>query len=106
MLVTADGQLIRCPVRDVRIAGRNTKGVTLFKTEEGERIASVARIEESVDGGPAGGNGRGNGAGNGAGNGTGHAAEAAPESGLDELDGADEDEAESDEPEGEEDTNG
>ena len=33
MLVTDAGQLIRCPVDDVRIAGRNTQGVRIFKTD-------------------------------------------------------------------------
>ena len=35
MLVTNGGKLIRTPVTDIRIAGRNTQGVTLFKTAEG-----------------------------------------------------------------------
>ena len=52
LLVTDGGQLIRCPVADIRIAGRNTQGVTLFKTAEGERVVSVSRLDESVlDGG-------------------------------------------------------
>ena len=37
MLVTDGGQLIRCPVDDVRIAGRNTQGVRIFKTEPRRR---------------------------------------------------------------------
>jgi DNA gyrase subunit A len=36
MLVTDAGKLIRCPVDDVRIAGRSTQGVRIFKTEESE----------------------------------------------------------------------
>jgi DNA gyrase subunit A len=48
LLVTDGGQLIRCPVGDIRIAGRNTQGVTLFKTAEGERVVSVSRLDESV----------------------------------------------------------
>ncbi len=47
MLVTNGGQLIRCPVNDIRIAGRNTQGVTLFKVAKGERVVSVARLDES-----------------------------------------------------------
>ncbi len=46
MLVTDGGQLIRSPVADIRIAGRNTQGVTLFSTAEGERVVSVARLSE------------------------------------------------------------
>lgn len=46
MLVTDAGQLIRCPVNDVRIAGRNTQGVTVFKTAEVEKVVSVEHISE------------------------------------------------------------
>jgi DNA gyrase subunit A len=46
MLVTDGGQLIRCPVDDVRIAGRNTQGVRVFKTEAEERVVSVERISD------------------------------------------------------------
>ena len=47
MLVTNNGQLIRCPVNDVRIAGRQTQGVTLFNVSEKERVVSVAKLEEN-----------------------------------------------------------
>jgi len=64
MLVTNGGQLIRCPVHDIRIAGRTTRGVTLFRLSEGERVVSVVRIgdegtnggDETVSGGEAGQN--------------------------------------------------
>jgi DNA gyrase subunit A len=46
MLVTDGGQLIRCPVDGIRIAGRATQGVIVFSTGEGERVASVERISE------------------------------------------------------------
>jgi DNA gyrase subunit A len=46
MLVTNGGKLIRCPVDGVRIAGRNTQGVRIFKTDEGEQVVSVERIPE------------------------------------------------------------
>jgi DNA gyrase subunit A len=46
MLVTDSGQVIRCPVHDVRIAGRRTQGVVLLKVAEGERVVSVARLDE------------------------------------------------------------
>lgn len=50
MLVTDGGQVIRCPVDGIRIAGRNTQGVIIFKLGEGEKVASVAHLPES---GPA-----------------------------------------------------
>ena len=51
MLVTNGGQLIRCPVDGIRIAGRNTQGVTVFNTHESERVVSVERIPEVSDSG-------------------------------------------------------
>ena len=45
MLITKSGQVIRCPVKDVRIAGRNTQGVSIFKTEENEKVVSASRVE-------------------------------------------------------------
>jgi DNA gyrase subunit A len=56
MLVTDGGQLIRCPVDGIRIAGRATQGVIVFSTAEGERVASVERIsEEGEENGENGG---------------------------------------------------
>ncbi len=49
MMVTDTGRLIRVPVHDIRIAGRQTQGVTLFRVDEGERIVSVARMAEDGD---------------------------------------------------------
>ncbi|MCF8480832.1 MAG: DNA gyrase subunit A [Rhodospirillum sp.] len=46
MLITDGGQLIRMPVHDVRIAGRKTQGVTLFRLSEGERVVSVAHLTD------------------------------------------------------------
>jgi DNA gyrase subunit A len=46
MLVTDGGQLIRCPVDGIRIAGRSTQGVIVFTTAEGEKVASVERLTE------------------------------------------------------------
>ncbi|MEN8195657.1 MAG: DNA gyrase subunit A [Pseudomonadota bacterium] len=46
MLVTDAGKLIRCPIDDVRIAGRKTQGVTLFRVDSDERVVSVARLSE------------------------------------------------------------
>jgi len=59
MLVTDAGKLIRCPVDDVRIAGRNTQGVRIFKTDEAEKVVSVERIPEDGNGEADNGNGEG-----------------------------------------------
>ncbi|MFN3229355.1 MAG: DNA gyrase C-terminal beta-propeller domain-containing protein, partial [Asticcacaulis sp.] len=47
LLVTDGGQLIRTPVAQVRIAGRNTQGVTILKTSDGEKVVSVERLADS-----------------------------------------------------------
>jgi DNA gyrase subunit A len=49
MLVTDGGQLIRCPVEDIRVAGRSTQGVIVFRTDESERVVSVERVGEDGD---------------------------------------------------------
>ncbi len=55
MLITDSGQTIRCPVASVRIAGRATQGVTLFRVDEGERVVAVERIAETDSNGGEGG---------------------------------------------------
>ena len=49
MLVTDGGKVIRIPVDGIRIAGRNTQGVIVFKTAEDEKVVSAARLEEDED---------------------------------------------------------
>jgi DNA gyrase subunit A len=49
ILVTDQAKMIRTTVGDIRIAGRNTMGVTIFKVAENEHVVSVAKIEESDD---------------------------------------------------------
>jgi DNA gyrase subunit A len=51
MLVTDKGQLIRCPVEDIRIAGRSTQGVIVFDTAEEEHVVSVEHITDEADNG-------------------------------------------------------
>ncbi len=57
MLVTDKGQLIRCPVEDIRIAGRSTQGVIVFDTAEDEHVVSVEHIGEEAENGNGNGNG-------------------------------------------------
>lgn len=44
IMVTDGGKIIRTPVKDVRIAGRATAGVTMFRTAENERVVSAISI--------------------------------------------------------------
>lgn len=46
MMVSDQGQLIRMPVHDIRIAGRSTQGVTLFRVANEEHVVSVATLRE------------------------------------------------------------
>jgi DNA gyrase subunit A len=46
MLVTDGGQLIRCPIDGIRVAGRGTQGVIVFDTADHERVVAVERISE------------------------------------------------------------
>src|SRR5712672_625235 len=57
MLVTDRGQLIRCPVEGIRIAGRSTQGVIVFDTAEDEHVVSVEHIGEDTENGNGNGNG-------------------------------------------------
>ena len=49
VMVTDGGQLIRCAVDDISLMGRKTRGVTLFKIADDERVVSVTRLRD-VDG--------------------------------------------------------
>src|SRR5690606_9358745 len=46
MLVSDQGQIIRIPVHNIRIAGRATQGVTLFRVADDEHVVSVATLRE------------------------------------------------------------
>ena len=45
MMVTDAGKLIRMPVADIRIAGRKTQGVILFRTADDEKVVSVTWLD-------------------------------------------------------------
>ena len=49
MMVTDAGKLIRMPVEDIRIAGRKTQGVILFRTADDEKVVSVTKLEADDD---------------------------------------------------------
>jgi DNA gyrase subunit A len=63
MLATNAGKVIRIPIDGVRIAGRQTQGVTLVRTDEGEVVVSAARLTDVAPAPDA--NGEGNGGANG-----------------------------------------
>ena len=45
MLMTDQAKIIRTSIKDIRVAGRNTQGVTIFKTAGGEKVVSAVRIK-------------------------------------------------------------
>ena len=45
IMISNKGTVIRTRVKDIRISGRNTQGVTLMKATEDEKVVSVAKIE-------------------------------------------------------------
>lgn len=47
LLVTDQGQLIRTPVSQVRMVGRNTSGVIIFRTGKDEHVVSVERLADT-----------------------------------------------------------
>ena len=56
MLITKTGQTIRAPVKDVRVAGRNTQGVKLMNLGAGDLVTAVARVvpDDTAEGGGEG----------------------------------------------------
>ncbi|WP_422927989.1 DNA gyrase subunit A [Singulisphaera sp. PoT] len=46
MLTTTGGILIRTPVADMRLIGRNTQGVRLIRVEESDSVSSLAKLPE------------------------------------------------------------
>jgi DNA gyrase subunit A len=52
MLISSTGTLVRTPVDEVSIVGRNTQGVRLIRLAEGERLTGIEQIDESLDGAP------------------------------------------------------
>jgi DNA gyrase subunit A len=47
LLVSDQGQLIRIPVGQVRLAGRNTQGVIIFRKHADEHVVSVERLADT-----------------------------------------------------------
>ena len=54
LLVTDQAQMIRIGIADVRIAGRATQGVTLFRVSNEEHVVSVAKIRDVASEGDEG----------------------------------------------------
>jgi DNA gyrase subunit A len=49
MMISSTGTLVRTPVAEISIVGRNTQGVRLIRLDEGERLTGIERIESLAD---------------------------------------------------------
>ncbi|MDD5260745.1 MAG: DNA gyrase subunit A [Methylacidiphilales bacterium] len=52
MLITAKGQMVRTPVKDIRECGRNTQGVKLVTFDRGDKLVAIAPVVVSEDAEP------------------------------------------------------
>jgi DNA gyrase subunit A len=62
MLMSSSGTIVRTPVADISVLGRNTQGVRLMKLDEGERLIGVESVDpeppsSEIDGDEVAGNG-------------------------------------------------
>jgi DNA gyrase subunit A len=51
MVITRGGVIIRLPVNDIRVIGRNTQGVKMINLDAGDTVQDVARVVNEEEGG-------------------------------------------------------
>ena len=49
ILSTDKGKVIRCAVKAIRVAGRNTQGVRIFKLSGDEKVVSAIKVEDNFN---------------------------------------------------------
>jgi DNA gyrase subunit A len=49
ILSTDKGSVMRCAVKEIRVAGRNTQGVTIKKLAGSEKVVSAIKIEDNIN---------------------------------------------------------
>ena len=49
ILSTDKGSIMRCAVKEIRVAGRNTQGVTIKKLSGSEKVVSAIKIEDNIN---------------------------------------------------------
>ena len=49
ILSTDKGSIMRCAVKEIRVAGRNTQGVRIKKLSGNEKVVSVIKIEDNIN---------------------------------------------------------
>jgi DNA gyrase subunit A len=55
MMISSTGTLVRTPVAEISVVGRNTQGVRLIRLGEGERLTGIERIESLAEESPGAG---------------------------------------------------
>jgi DNA gyrase subunit A len=48
ILSTDKGSIMRCAVKEIRVAGRNTQGVRIKKLSGEEKVVSVIKIDDNI----------------------------------------------------------
>ena len=54
MLISNSGTLVRTPIEDISVMGRNTQGVTLIRLGKEEQLVQIEPVAASVDDSPDG----------------------------------------------------
>jgi DNA gyrase subunit A len=49
LIITTSGQIIRQRVREIRRIGRSTQGVRLIRLDQGDQVASIARVVQAAE---------------------------------------------------------
>jgi len=49
MCVTQNGMMVRCPIKDIRVSGRNTQGVKLISINKDDKVSSIAKVVSKED---------------------------------------------------------
>ncbi len=49
MIITDDGIVIRLPMEQVKMAGRNTQGVKLIRVQDNQKVATVEIVEKAIE---------------------------------------------------------
>ena len=49
ILSTDKGKVIRCAVKEIRIAGRNTQGVRVFSVSSDEKVVSAIKVDDNFN---------------------------------------------------------
>jgi len=47
MVISTSGQVIRLPLEQVRVSGRQTRGVIIMRMDDGDRVASIAGVGQA-----------------------------------------------------------